>query len=144
VRRAGYRICLDPTIRSYQYLRPDLGALLRQKSANGFWIGVSQWLSPGSVRLFHRVPAAFVLALALTLAIAAVATAIPFLALAALYLALAVVVSVKAVAQAKQRSLAMIALPVVFAAMHICYGVATWAGLLRGAWLFARERRPKP
>jgi hypothetical protein len=173
VRRAGYSICLDPAIRSWQYLRSDLGALLCQKAANGYWIGVTQWLSPAAVRPFHLVPAAFVLASVLTLVIGLAATWIFFLLLAALYLLAASVMSIQAlrtprrtpgaperrvesgewgVERGREKGRRMgerrrrrgcnptvVALPFVFFLMHVCYGGATLAGLVNGAWMFFQQ-----
>jgi GT2 family glycosyltransferase len=134
-RKAGYRICFDPAIHSWQYLRGSLGALLGQKAGNGFWIGVTLWLSAASIRPFHLVPTAFVFALLAALVAGFVVGWVAFLALLALYLLVAVAVSLWAAARSPRLNLTMLALPFVFLAMHLCYGATTFVGLARGAFL---------
>ncbi len=41
MRKAGFKLCFDPEIISYQHIRPDLGKMLKQKYANGYWIGLT-------------------------------------------------------------------------------------------------------
>ncbi|MCL1880339.1 MAG: glycosyltransferase [Actinomycetia bacterium] len=139
IRQAGYRIHMDPGIRSQQYLRSSLLALLSQKAANGFWIGRTLLVQPKAVSLAHLVPAAFSVCLLATILLGIFLSWLPLIALAACYLACAIAISVKAAADSPQRNARFAALPLVVLAMHICYGAGTLAGLFRG--LFGRQRR---
>jgi len=132
VRAAGFRIWMDPRIFSQQYLRPDLKRLLRQKAANGFWIGRTLWLKSKAVSLMHFVPFAFVLALLAGIVLGFCLNWLPLLALCAVYVLADVALSIMAATAAEHARPQMLALPLVFLAMHLCYGAGTIAGLVRG------------
>ena len=63
MRKAGYKLCFDPDIISYQYTRSSLSSMLKQKYANGFWIGKTSKVCPGCLSIYHFVPFAFVSAI---------------------------------------------------------------------------------
>jgi hypothetical protein len=115
--------------------------MLRQKAANGYWIGVTRWLAPKCTGLMHLVPCAFVLCLLLGAVLGCVASWLPLMALLAVYMLAAVAVSVQAALAASRRSLAMLALPLVFLLMHLCYGAGTVCGLFAGAGKLLGGRR---
>ena len=46
IRKAGYRLCYDPEIVSYQYARSSLKRMLKQKYGNGYWIGLTLGVCP--------------------------------------------------------------------------------------------------
>ena len=76
MREAGYKLCFDPDIISYQYTRSSLKAMLKQKYANGFWIGKTSRVCPKCLSIYHSVPFAFVSAIiASLLAIAGLGSA---------------------------------------------------------------------
>lgn len=76
MREAGYKLCFDPDIISYQYTRSSLKAMLKQKYANGFWIGKTSRVCPKCLSIYHFVPFAFVSAIiASLLAIAGLGSA---------------------------------------------------------------------
>ena len=132
IRAAGFRIWMDPRIRSQQYLRPSLKALLRQKYANGFWVGRTLWLKPKAVSLFHLVPCAFVLALLVGVVLGLCLSWLPLLALCGLYLLADMALSLASVFSAEKPRASMLALPLIFPAMHVSYGAGTLAGLFSG------------
>ena len=39
MREAGFKLCFDPDIISYQHIRSSLPKMLKQKYSNGLWIG---------------------------------------------------------------------------------------------------------
>jgi hypothetical protein len=123
---------MDPRIRSQQYLRPDLMALLRQKSANGYWIGRTLWLKPKAVSPLHFVPFAFVMALLAGTALGLFLSWLPLLALCCVYVLADLTLSLMAAFTAEKTRLQMLALPLIFLAMHGGYGIGTLAGLVRG------------
>mgnify|MGYP002961198692 FL=1 len=66
MRKAGFKLCFDPEIISYQHIRPDLGKMLKQKYANGYWIGLTTGVCAPCLSLYHFVPFAFVMAIILS------------------------------------------------------------------------------
>ena len=63
MRKAGFKLCFDPDIISYQYTRNSLKGMLKQKYANGFWIGKTSKVCPKCLSIYHFVPFAFVSAI---------------------------------------------------------------------------------
>ncbi len=129
MRKAGYRFCFDPSIVSYQHTRSTLPKMLKQKFQNGYWIGLTVFVCPGCLSLFHFVPFAFVLAILLTTVLAFVWSAIPALLLWGAYLFANLAMSMLTIAQ-KKTGLTNLALPVLFLLLHLSYGVGTFCGIL--------------
>ena len=132
IRAKGFRIWMDPRIYSQQYLRPTLRALLKQKHANGYWIGRTLWIKPKAISLIHLVPCAFVLALFGGVALGITFNWLPLLALCGVYLLADLALSFAAVFTAENPRLTLLALPLIFPAMHVCYGTGTLAGIFSG------------
>ncbi len=129
MRKAGYRFCFDPSIVSYQHTRSTLPKMLKQKFQNGYWIGLTAFVCPGCLSLFHFVPFAFVLAILVTTILAAVWSAIPALLLGCAYVFANLAMSVLTIVQNKT-GLTNLALPVLFLLLHISYGIGTFFGIL--------------
>lgn len=134
IREAGFEIVSDPSIRSVQYMRSSLFRMLKQKFGNGYWIGRTLYVQPRCVRPYHLVPFAFVCGVIAMLALGVLVSWAPFLACAVAYLLLCAGLSVRAATQtpAKERNVTMVALPLVFALIHLSYGVGTAVGIVRG------------
>lgn len=66
IRKAGYKLCYDPSIISYQYSRSSFSRMLKQKYGNGYWIGITLKVCPKCISIYHLVPALFVLAIVVT------------------------------------------------------------------------------
>lgn len=47
IRKAGYKICFNPDIISYQNIRNSWCGMLKQKYGNGHWIGLTLGVCPG-------------------------------------------------------------------------------------------------
>ncbi len=145
IRKAGYQLCFDPQIHSYQYVRSSFAKMLSQKFANGYWIGLTTGVCPQCLSLYHFVPFAFVLAIIIT-TVLSVITAV-FHAPAVLttlvlgvtrlmwnaYWLLAVLMAAMSIATAKneQRNFSNILLPVLFFSLHVSYGIGTIKGLVK-------------
>jgi len=69
MREAGFRLCFEPGIVSYQHIRSSLKKMLRQKYANGYWIGLTCGVCPKCLSLYHFVPFAFVSAILISLVV---------------------------------------------------------------------------
>ena len=134
IRRAGFDIVFDPSIRSTQYVRSSLTRMLRQKYGNGYWIGRTLYVQPKCIRPYHLVPFAFVLGVLALALVGCFVSWIPFALCGIAYLFLCIALAVRAVcaAPASERNATMAALPLVFVLMHVSYGVGTVAGLMRG------------
>lgn len=130
IRQHGYKIKYDPAIESYQYMRPTLFKMLKQKYGNGYWIGLTSHVCRECLSLYHFIPAVFVALLVISLFMCVVTT-IPFALLLLTYCIVVLGVSVLTLAQ-EQAKLTHLLLPVLIVAVHIAYGVGTWVGLIKG------------
>ncbi len=131
VRKAGYRICYDPGIRSFYQTRNSLKGMLRQKFQNGLWIGKTLFVCPGCISLFHLVPFAFVGAVILTAILAALGVFWPAVVLWAAYCVANLGMTLMAVFSTERKNPAFLLLPVVFLLLHVCYGTGTFLGILQ-------------
>lgn len=132
LRKAGYRLCQDPDIQTEVYIRPKLGALLRQKYGNGYWIGVTVKVCPRCLSLYHFAPAGLVAALIAAGVLAVCGHAVPLQILLGVY-AFFALVSTAASAAKEAFTPYFLLVPLLFPLMHLSYGAGTWAGLLFGS-----------
>lgn len=130
MRKNGFRICMSPDIISYQYIRPTLGKMCRQKYGNGYWIGLTAGVCPGCLSLFHFVPGAFIAGIIFTTIIGILG--FPWLAAAmwSLYWLLAIVMAAVAV-HGQKKTASQLLLPFLFFMLHISYGAGTIVGLCK-------------
>lgn len=126
IRKSGFKIWYDPSIISYQYARPTLGAMLKQKYLNGFWIGKTIWICPQCFSLYHFAPLGFVVSL-ICLASMSFISNIPFLLLCGLYGVFDLCNTVISIV--KNRNLKMAILFLFFPMLHVAYGMGTLLGL---------------
>lgn len=131
IRKAGYQICLDPSIKSWQIIRPSLKAMVKQKYANGYWIGKTVFIQPKCLGLHHFVPAVFVSALGVGGILALFKRALPLKLLLGSYALADLLMSITAV-RGQVKNPKIFALPLIFPLLHISYGVGTIKGLLLG------------
>jgi len=103
IRKNGYKIRYSNDILSYQYTRPTLKRMLKQKYSNGYWIGKVSHVYPKAFSIFHFVPLAFVLAIIFSLCMIPI-TSIFIILLSSVY----------------------------FLFTHVYYGVGTLVGLIKG------------
>lgn len=133
IRKGGFRIRLSPTIVSYQFIRCSLRGMVRQKYANGYWIGRTLYIEPRCFRVYHFVPLLFVLALLASSALALYGMSTPLLILVGAYLLADIALSLKAVIESRTFSAFALVLPAIFFAIHLSYGVGTLVGIIVGA-----------
>ena len=131
MRQAGFKLCYDPAVVSYQHTRNRLGKMLRQKYGNGMWVGLTLPVCPGCLSLFHFVPFAFILAILVTTVLAFVG--FPLLAglMWAAYGLLAVAMTVKAMLETKKFHISNLLLPILFLLLHVSYGLGTLVGFCK-------------
>lgn len=129
IRRAGYKLCFDPNIVSFQYARGNLKSMIRQKYENGYWIGVTLGICPGCVSIYHLVPFAFVFAIIVTSVLAffgiwqiSVLMWITYVGFATTQMIISTI--------NKKTSILILMMPVLFLILHVSYGIGTFWGLL--------------
>lgn len=132
IREAGYRIRLDPSIRSAQYVRSSLTRMLKQKYGNGYWVGRTVFVQPKCLEIYHFAPFAFVLGMSTFSFLGFLMTWLPLMTAGLSYVLACVLLSLKVVVAAPDKCLCMIFLPVVFVGIHVSYGVGTVLGIARG------------
>ncbi len=127
--QAGYKFCLDPSIKSVRYNRSTFKGMLRQKYFNGYWIGKTLGINPKCFSLFHFVPFLFVLGIILTSVLAVFAMPILSLLMWAAYAVVIVCASALEIAKNKF-VITNLLLPILFLVLHISYGIGTLVGLI--------------
>jgi len=143
-RSAGWLIWCDPAIHSQTYTRRRLGELAWQYLRYGFWKARVAWLHPRSVRPRHLVAPLFVLALGAGVAAAVLGIWQPLAALAASYAGVNLYASWRSVRRSAVVTTEVVTipprnwLPLVFAVMHLCWGIGFLAGIVPA--LLARKR----
>jgi GT2 family glycosyltransferase len=142
LRRAGLRTLLVPNIRCTYYARSRPLEFAKHNWTNGVWAILPFRYSdivPISVR--HMVPMFFVIGILLTATIGVVARGIwwwPFLVLVGLYLGFSLVAT--ALVARRERDLRVVVfLPLVFAILHISYGLGSLWGALRSVRPLAKH-----
>ena len=144
LRRAGGKILMSPEMQIDYYARVTLGGFWRQNWSNGLWAILPFALVSGiAVRWRHLAPLALVLGLASSAA-AAASTGIGWLAwsVAAPYVGANVAASVHAAWKERSPALAF-RLPVVFASLHLAYGLGSLWGCAQLAVLLTKAK-PQP
>lgn len=129
IRQAGYKICYNPKIISYQHTRSTWKGMIRQKYGNGRWIGLTMGVCPQCFSVYHVIPLLFVVALAFTLLLAAGEMSYPLFALGGAYILADFLMSVVAIIREK-KYWQYVLLPVIFLSLHLSYGVGTMVGVL--------------
>lgn len=137
IRQAGYKLCYDPKIVSYQYARSSFKKMIKQKYGNGYWIGLTLCACPGCVSIYHLVPLAFVVAIVTALTLGITLTWIPTLVLLGLYGFFAILNSIISCIGNKFNPFVLF-MPFLFFTLHVSYGVGTMIGLLKAPFFKRR------
>ncbi|WP_019242606.1 MULTISPECIES: glycosyltransferase family 2 protein [Bacillus] len=130
MRKAGYRFCFNSDIISYQYVRSNLFKMIKQKSANGYWIGLTVGVCPRCLSLFHFIPLAFILGIVLTTFFAICGSLIPAMMMWIVYCLMAIFMTVLTVRN-DNRSFTHYILPIVYFLLHLSYGLGTLVGIIK-------------
>ena len=145
LRKLGGRVLLAADVRARYYSRSSLASLWRQYFQYGYWKVRVLQKHPRQMSARQFAPAVFVLALAVALVAAAAAphTSWVALAIAGAYSAAALTASVTVAARDPRT---MPALPLVFAILHVSYGLGFFRGLaaFRKRWQHQHDARPQP
>ena len=131
IRKAGYKIFLDPQIECTYYARGTVGESAKQMYANGKSIGRLLYIDSASVGLRHLIPLCFVSSLLFLFATGFIWPLMWWLAggILLLYFAVAVIAAVHACVKFGFKHL--LVLPWLFFVIHISYGIGTLVGIIR-------------
>lgn len=129
IRKAGYKICYDPQIISYQHSRGTWYEMIRQKYGNGYWIGLTLGICPRCFSIYHFVPLLFVLAILISSVLAICGVTEPLKLLLILYVVVNLLMSFLAVSGEKKYGYYVL-IPVIFLSLHLAYGIGTLVGII--------------
>ena len=130
IREAGYKLCYDPNIVSYQYARSDFKRMIKQKYGNGYWIGLTLKVCPGCISIYHLVPFAFVLAIVVTTILSILGIWQLSALMWALYGLFAVTNTVFSGIKNGFYAQHLI-MPILFLILHVSYGIGTSVGIIK-------------
>ena len=131
IRAAGYKIFMDKDIVSYQYVRPTLKKMLKQKFLNGYWIGKTVYVNPSCISWYYFVPLIFVITLLAAVILCANGEKSLLVVLAIPYTGVLLMSTLKAIKEHKWDLRYLLVMVVCFM-MHVSYGLGTAKGLLMG------------
>ena len=132
VRKSGYDIIFNPEIESYQYIRPTFIKMIKQKFANGYWIGLTSHICRDCLSLFHFGPGVFVATLLVLMMLTPISFA-PLLTVFGLYLLAELGLSILEISKQKFNP-TLLLIPFIMMAVHFAYGIGTIKG-----WIFGFE-----
>lgn len=140
IRQAGYKICCDPAVKSYQYIRSSLPKMIKQKFGNGLWVALTLGICPRCISIFHFAPLCLVLALAAFGIIAALGFSLPLILLLCIYALFDLFITAGAFFS-KKRYIQFLLLPFIFPLLHLSYGIGSVLGLLKLPFWAGKARR---
>ncbi|AME08904.1 MULTISPECIES: glycosyltransferase family 2 protein [Gemella] len=130
LRKHGYKIRYSNDILSYQYTRPTLKRMLKQKYSNGYWIGKVSHVYPKAFSIFHFVPFVFVVVIVVSL-LALPWTWILLELLMGVYVFFTIIITIATILTNKF-NLTLLLMPIILFLVHISYGLGTLVGLVKG------------
>ena len=130
MKKAGFKICFNPEIISYQHTRNNLKGMIKQKYGNGRWIGLTLSVAPKCLSYYHFVPFLFVVSLVFCTILAVLG--LPLL-LEILLLLYSMFDFVNTVSCFTMRDIKphFFLLPLLFPIMHLAYGLGTVVGVFQ-------------
>ena len=131
VRKAGFSICYDPSIKTRYQTRNSLKGMIKQKYLNGLWIGKTLIKCPGCISVFHMVPFVFVSAVFVSAILMCFGIQLPAILLWCAYGTTDLAMTFLAIFQSEKNRLFLL-IPGVFLILHLSYGIGTIVGLLFG------------
>ena len=130
IRKNGYKIRYSNDILSYQYTRPTLKRMLKQKYSNGYWIGKVSHVYPKAFSIFHFIPLVFVLAIIFSLLMVPF-TKLFIALLSSLYLIFTLMIMLMTIINNKF-NITLLLMPILLFLIHVYYGLGTLVGLVKG------------
>jgi glycosyltransferase involved in cell wall biosynthesis len=140
MREAGFRFYSNPSIISYRDTRNTFGKLLNQKYKNGYWIGLTFWVSQKAVSIYHLIPLAFIIAIITTCFGMAFGLVWPAWILWGCYLLCNIAMSLPIFLK-KNFTAYRLLVPFLFFSLHISYGIGALVGFAKApVW---KSKHPK-
>jgi len=130
IRQAGYKLCYDPEIISYQYARSSLKRMIKQKFSNGVWIGKTLFICPKCLSVYHFIPFVFVIGIIVTTILSILGKWQLGCLMWSLYLLFSIYSEIVSVLN-KKANCYIILMPIIFLMLHTSYGIGTLLGILR-------------
>lgn len=129
IRRAGYKLCYNPDIVSFQYARSSLIKMIKQKYGNGYWIGLTLGVCPQCISVYHLIPFVFLLGVLLTSLLACFGYWLLATLMWSLYGLFGIYNTV--VSALKEKLLPyLLCMPFLFLVLHLSYGIGTMIGII--------------
>lgn len=130
MQKAGFKLCFNPEIISYQHTRSSLKSMIKQKYGNGKWIGLTLSVSPKCLSYYHFVPFLFVMSVLICSVIAVFGYPLLLEILLLLYSMFDFVNTVSCFTM-REIQPHFFLLPFLFPLMHIAYGIGTVVGICK-------------
>ncbi|MBR2109539.1 MAG: glycosyltransferase family 2 protein [Ruminococcus sp.] len=130
MKKAGFKICFNPEIISYQHTRNNLKGMIKQKYGNGRWIGLTLSVAPKCLSYYHFVPFLFVVSLIFCTIFALLGFPLLIEILLLLYSMFDFVNTVSCFTMRDIKPHFFL-LPLLFPIMHLAYGFGTLMGVLQ-------------
>ncbi len=134
MRQEGYKFLLSPNIISYHHARNTLKRMIKQKYANGKWIGITMKYCPKCFSLYHFIPLLFVLGIIFSSILAIIGMPIFTYLLFGAYI-LFNIVNLVSIIKNNGFNIQYLLLPFIFFMLHISYGIGTIVGLIKGLFM---------
>ena len=128
IRQNGFKLCYSGAIFSYQYIRSTFLKMLKQKYGNGYWIGRTFWICHKCLEKYHFVPLFFVLGIILTTLMSIMGYPVISILMWISYFLLCIIMTIVTFYKNEFNPYYFL-LPLLFLALHICYGIGTLLGL---------------
>jgi glycosyltransferase involved in cell wall biosynthesis len=128
INKSGYKLCYDPTIISYQYIRNNFKKMIKQKFGNGYWIGLTLKICSGCISSYYLIPFIFVFAIIITSILAVLGIWQWAAVMWGLYAFFSIGNTIILVIQ-NGFYLQSVIMPFMFLILHIGYGIGTFRGL---------------
>lgn len=131
IRKAGYKVYLDPSIFSIYYARDTFVGIIKQMYGNGESIGILNYIDRDAIGLRHMIPLIFVVGLLFGVILSIVFR--PFVYVYLSGLALYFICNILASLQCslKHGIKFLIPLSILFFVVHVSYGMGTIKGLIK-------------
>lgn len=138
IRKEGYKLCYDDNIISYQHTRNSLPRMLKQKKANGMWIGLTTFVCRECLSIYHYVPFAFLMSLIASILLLPFTNILFYLVMGS-YLVVNIGMSLISIFSKKFNPYNLL-LPIIFFMLHISYGIGTLIGFIKGPSFLKKYR----
>lgn len=130
IRKAGYKICYDPRIISYQHSRGTWTKMICQKYGNGYWIGLTLGVCPRCFSIYHFVPGIFVLCLLFSIALAICSNIVSPLWFLTIFYGISNLIMSFITVKGEKKYIQFLLLPFIFLSLHLAYGIGTIIGII--------------